>query len=660
MTIIQDSHLPAGGGYSSRRLCKVIVSHLSALEPGSLLLVSVVVSIGLTLPIVAGMSLYFHGEVNFDYIVTGIIAAILVSFSIMSIMTLLFYELKEQRVAIKTSEAKLNEAQRVANLGSFEWNIPTDELQWSDEHFRLWGFEPDSVIPNQEVFLQRIHPEDLEHVENTLNLALHSNQPYECFYRVCNPDGAVRYIHGKGEVIFDHGMHPVQMIGTVQDISRQKKAEADIHSLAFYDTLTKLPNRRLLLERLQQAMAIGVRNRQYGALILLNIDHFKTLNDTRGHAIGDILLVEVARRLQRSMREGDTVARAGGDEFVVVIESLNHALSKAAVQAELVAEKIQAELSQPYVLNDLEYHATISIGIHMFRGRQESLDDLFKHTDIALYQAKVAGRNTIQFFDPAMQDALQARVALETDLRHALLQRQLELYFQVQVDDGYRIIGAEALLRWKHPVHGMVSPAQFIPLAEETGLIIPIGNWVLETACAQLKEWEHSSLARDLILSINVSARQFRQPDFVEKVQTVLAQTDADPTLLKIELTESLVLDNVADTIDKMQALKKAGIKFAMDDFGTGQSSLMYLKRLPLDQLKIDQSFVRDIATDSSDAIIVQTIIGMAKNLGLEIIAEGVETEAQRDFLQSNGCRAYQGFLFSKPVPLLEFERLLK
>lgn len=656
----QNSRLPVGSKPRLGALFKPVIDTLSALQPISLLLMSVFVSMGLTLPIVAGMSLYFHGEVMYDYLVTGIVASILVSFALISIMTILFREMSQRKSVMQLSEARLSEAQRVAHLGSFEWNIVTGELQWSDEHFRIWGFEPGSVTPSYELFLQRVHPDDLELVKNTLDLALQDSKLYECFHRVCCPDGTERYIHGRAELLVDHGIRPLRMIGTVQDITQLKNAEAHIHSLAFYDTLTSLPNRSLLLETIQKAMAVSDQSGQHCALIFLDLDNFKTLNDTKGHGIGDFLLVEVAKRLQACARDGDTVARSGGDEFVVIIESLSRTLNKSAMQAQLVAEKIHAELSQPYELVNLVYHATVSIGIHMFRGYQESLNDLFKHADIAMYQAKIAGRDTIRFFDSAVQDVLEIRVALETDLRDALPQRQFELYYQMQVDDGHRIIGAEALLRWKHPVRGLVSPAQFIPLAEETGFIVPIGLWVLETACTQIKAWEHGPLTRDLLLSINASARQFRQPDFVNQVQMVLAKTGANPKLLGIELTESLVLDNVADTIDKMQALKKIGVKFSMDDFGTGQSSLTYLKRLPLDQLKIDQSFIRDITIDSSDAIIVQTIIGMAKTLGLGIIAEGVETGAQRNFLQHNGCSAYQGYLFSKPVPLQEFERLLK
>ena len=449
-------------------------------------------------------------------------------------------------------------------------------------------------------------------------------------------------------------------VAVFRDISNRKKSEDEIHQLAFYDSLTGLPNRRLLLDRLQQAMAAGARNGRYGALLFLDLDHFKTINDTRGHAMGDELLMAVARRLQTCVREGDSVARMGGDEFVVLLEDLSGTENEAAGQTESVAEKIRLELDKPYVLNDFECLSTVSIGISLFRGHLESAADLLQHTDVAMYQAKMAGRNAIRFFDPHMQTALETRAALEADLRHALEKQQFLLHYQIQVDNLGRPLGAEVLLRWDHPERGLVSPMEFIPLAEETGLIVPIGLWVLNMACAQLKKWQNVALTRDLTLAVNVSARQLRQPDFVVQVQRVLLETGARPSHLELELTESAVLDNVEDTISKMRELKLLGVGFSMDDFGTGYSSLQYLKRLPLDQIKIDQSFVRDIATDPNDAAIVQTIIAMTEALGLNVIAEGVETEAQHEFLDLRGCPAFQGYLFGKPVPIDQFEAALR
>jgi diguanylate cyclase (GGDEF)-like protein/PAS domain S-box-containing protein len=458
----------------------------------------------------------------------------------------------------------------------------------------------------------------------------------------------------------DNQQQLTHYVAVFRDISERKKSEQMIHRLAFYDSLTLLPNRRLLLDRLQQALAASARNNQYGALLFLDMDHFKNINDTQGHAMGDQLLIEVARRLQACVREGDSVARLGGDEFVVLLEGLSSKADEAGTQTRLVAEKIHRELGQPFILKDYECLSTASIGISLFNGRLESAEDLLIHADVAMYQAKAGGRNAIRFFDPQMQTELDASASLEKDLRQALEKQQLRLYYQIQVDNLRRPTGGEGLLRWDHPERGLVAPMQFIPLAEDTGLIMPIGLWVLQTACAQLKQWQNSPLTRDLTLAVNVSAKQFHQADFVSQVQRVLQQNGARPSLLKLELTESTVLGNVEDTISKMREIKTLGVSFSMDDFGTGYSSLQYLKRLPLNQIKIDQSFVRDITTDSNDATIVQTIIAMTKALGLDVIAEGVETEAQREFLDSRGCHAFQGYLFSKPVPLDEFEQLLK
>jgi len=452
----------------------------------------------------------------------------------------------------------------------------------------------------------------------------------------------------------------IGVLGIYDDITEQKRNEAQIHQLAFYDSLTKLPNRRLLMDRLQQAFAAGTRNGHYGAVLFLDLDNFKTLNDTRGHEVGDQLLTEVAQRLNTCVRDGDTVARLGGDEFVVVLESLHPILDEAATQADQVAEKIRDVLSQPYQLADYTYYTTPSIGIVLFRGHQDTLDDVLKYADTAMYQAKTAGRNTIRFYDPVMQAAIEARADLEEELRHALERQQLSLHYQIQMDSRNRPLGAEVLLRWQHPERGQISPAQFIPLAEETGLIVLIGLWVLQTACAQLKAWQRDALTRDLTLAVNVSAKQFRSADFVAQVQRTLVETGAKPGLLKLELTESIVLENVADTITKMRELKLLGVSFSLDDFGTGYSSLQYLKRLPLDQIKIDQSFVQDIVSDPNDAAIVQTIIAMSEVLGLNVIAEGVGTEAQRDFLDMRGCHAFQGYLFGKPMPLQDFQARLK
>jgi diguanylate cyclase (GGDEF)-like protein/PAS domain S-box-containing protein len=471
-----------------------------------------------------------------------------------------------------------------------------------------------------------------------------------------------RYFSMSGLPVFDAQGAFNGYRGTGRDITEQKLAEAEIERLAFYDVLCGLPNRRLLMNRLAQALSASARSGQHGALLFIDLDNFKDLNDTLGHDMGDTLLGQVAKRLVGCVREADTVARFGGDEFVVMLEDLDPAPEAAVAQVEAASRKILLALNRPYDLDGREHHSTPSIGITLFRDYALSVEELIKRSDVAMYQAKAAGRNTLRFFDPQMQAAVADRSALEADLRQGLSRGELRLFYQPVVDAQMRVTGAEALVRWMHPARGMVSPAQFIPMAEQTGLILPLGQWVLETACRQLADWAQPASpahARELSISVNVSARQFRQPDFVAQVLSVLTQTGAQARLLTLELTESLLLSDVKDVIGKMQELKSHGVGFALDDFGTGYSSLAYLKRLPLDQLKIDKSFVGDVLTNANDAAIACTILALAHSLDLGAVAEGVETEGQRAFLLRNGCKAFQGYLFGKPQPIDAFERAL-
>ncbi len=445
-----------------------------------------------------------------------------------------------------------------------------------------------------------------------------------------------------------------------RNVTQRKSSEEEINKLAFYDPLTNLPNRRLMVDRLRQALAISSRSGNIGALQFIDLDNFKTLNDTQGHDMGDLLLQQVAKRLTGCMRQGDTVARLGGDEFVVMIEELSESREEAAAQAEMIGEKILAAISVPYKLAGLDYQITPSIGITLYSDHQQSTDELLKQADLAMYQSKSAGRNTLRFFDPAMQAVITTRVKLENDIRQGILKGEFLLYYQPQINREGRAVGAEVLLRWPHPERGMVPPVEFIPLAEDSGLILPLGNWVLETACTQLALWATDPLTQDLTLAVNVSARQFRQPDFVEYVLDLISYTGVNPKRLKLELTESLLVNDIEETTHKMVALKARGVGFSLDDFGTGYSSLSYLKRMPLDQLKIDQSFVRDLMTDPNDAAIALAVITLGHALGLTVIAEGVETQAQRNHLHSQGCDAYQGYLMGRPMPVADFESSLR
>jgi diguanylate cyclase (GGDEF)-like protein/PAS domain S-box-containing protein len=485
---------------------------------------------------------------------------------------------------------------------------------------------------------------------------------------VVYPDGA-KVLHETIKKTFD-GLDGTRygLMSVSRDITERKSYEEQIKLLAFYDPLTELPNRRMLQDRLQLMMAANSRDEGFSGLFFIDLDNFKVLNDTQGHNMGDQLLIAVAARMKETLREGDLVARLGGDEFVAIIDNLGDDDVTASHLADEIAKKIQQSICKPYKLstkensankNEMVFHCTPSIGISIFKSNLTCQDEVLKQADVAMYQAKAAGRNTIRFFDPAMQIALEKNTAILADLRQAIDNDELELYYQIQVDEIRGIQGAEVLLRWFHPIRGMVSPLDFISLAEESSLIIPIGCWVLKSACQQLKVWESTPNREHWQISVNVSALQFQQEDFVSVVKDIISSKNINPCCLKLELTESMVLENVDIIIDKMRQLNQLGIEFSLDDFGTGYSSLSCLKLLPLKQLKIDQSFVRDITTDPNDAAIIQTIINLASSLNYDVIAEGVETDEQRQFLFNNGCSQYQGFLFSRPVPITEFEELV-
>ncbi|MDO8448181.1 MAG: EAL domain-containing protein [Rhodoferax sp.] len=503
------------------------------------------------------------------------------------------------------------------------------------------------------------HPEDVSsEVAGTSALIMGEIENLEREKRYLRKGGKSVWVHLRTSLVRAASGEPKYLVAVTTDITERKKAEERINELAYFDQLTGLPNRTLLLDRLQQTMAASSRDGSYGALLFIDLDNFKTLNDTLGHDMGDLLLKQVAQRLASCVREGDSVARLGGDEFVLMLTRLSRLNNEAAASTEKVADKILATLNEIYQLGHVAHHSTPSIGVTLFKGQQVAIDELMKQADLAMYKAKAAGRNAVRFFDPAMEATVMVRAALEHDLRQAIEKKQFVLHYQAQVVGDGRVTGAEVLLRWQHPQRGMVSPAEFIPAAEETGLILPLGHWVQQTACTQLALWATRPEMAHLTVAVNVSAHQFRQADFVAQVLDVLKSTGADPRRLKLELTESLLVANVEDVIEKMFALKAKGVGFSLDDFGTGFSSLSYLKRLPLDQLKIDQSFVRDVLSDPNDAAIAKTVIALGQSLGLGVIAEGVETAAQRDFLSDAGCHAYQGYFFSRPLPLEGFEQL--
>nr|WP_296442808.1 EAL domain-containing protein [Rhodoferax sp. UBA5149] len=567
--------------------------------------------------------------------------------------------LAQARIAMAQSKATLDQALESMVNGFVLLNAEYQVVSWNRRFVEIYPWTARMLAPllpfrrllevAAKHHLPGLSEAELRNwVERRMALQLNPQAPHEQTL----PNG--RFIQITERRTPDSGL-----VIVYHDVTELRVATAEVEQLAFYDALTRLPNRRLLMDRLQHALASSARSGQHGALLFLDLDHFKTLNDTLGHDVGDLLLQQVAQRLRTCVRDEDTVARLGGDEFVIMLENLSEHSHEAATLAQRIGEKILQLLNQPYQLALHTYHSTPSIGATLFGVVQQAPADLLKQADIAMYQVKSRGRNALCFFDPQMQAAITARAQLEEDLHAALLAGQFELHYQPQFKHGERVVGAEVLIRWRHPLRGMVSPVEFIPVAEESELIMSIGHWVLRTACQQLAVWQNDDRCRALHLSVNVSARQFRQPDFVAQVAAVIHATGIRPHLLQLELTESLVLVNVNDTIAKMSALKALGVQFSVDDFGTGYSSLAYLTSLPLDQLKIDQSFVRNIGIKPTDGVIVQTIIGMARNLDLEVIAEGVETQAQQEFLARHGCILYQGYLFGKPTPLADFEALL-
>ena len=560
--------------------------------------------------------------------------------------------------AMRQSQESLKEAQRIASIGSYKLNISTGHWESSEELDRIFGIGAsfDRSVQSWEAL---VHPEDRVMMSEYFgNQVVGRHKTFDKQYRIVKPDDQIeRWVHGLGRLEFDAQGDLQNMVGTIQDVTDRKQTESQIQALAFSDPLTGLSNRRLLMDRLEQALAAAARHGHQDALLFIDMDDFKTINDTLGHDRGDSLLKQIAQRLTSCVREGDTVARLGGDEFVVLLQDLSNEASEAVAQAQAVTAKILNALAQPYQLDDQGHHSSASIGVTLFGGVQrESVEEPLKRAELAMYQAKAAGRNSLRFFEPEMQTAVTTRATLEADLREAVNSGQFFLHYQPQGGEDARLSGVEALLRWQHPHRGVVSPLEFIPIAETSGLILPLGRWVLETACKQLATWATRPEMSHLTMAVNVSARQFMQAEFVEEVLTILHASGAKPECLKLELTESVLVDNVEEIIRKMNALKAKGVGFSLDDFGTGYSSLSYLKRLPLDQLKIDQSFVRDILTDPNDAAIAKMVVVLAESLGLSVIAEGVETEAQREFLAGMGCNNYQGYLFSRPLPIQEFE----
>lgn len=519
----------------------------------------------------------------------------------------------------------------------------------NETFLRVTGFTHEEVIgrTSEELGIWE-NPRDLDHLREMLR----QNDSYR--------DWEVQLKRKSGEVFW--GLLSASLIeldgvccilSVARDTSDTRAAAEQIKNLAFFDSLTRLPNRRMLLDQLRPPT--NDRSHHKRALLYVDLDNFKALNDTLGHETGDKLLQEAAHRLSSCVRESDVVARLGADEFAILLDNLSDTAEDAAAYAKVVADKVLTVANQPYLLAGHECHCPSSIGITIFGDEPGISTKVVQQAEMAMFQAKAAGRNAVHFFAPALQAAANARAKLEEELRQAVKNRQFLLYYQPQIRLG-QLIGAEALIRWNHPVRGILAPAEFIPQAEETGLILPLGDWVLETACMQIAEWARRGQAADIVVAVNLSARQFRQSQFAEQVLAILKRTGANPRCLKLEITESMLVDRIEDVIARMTALKSHGLRFSLDDFGTGYSSLTYLKRMPLDQLKIDRAFVRDILVDATSGAIAKTIIALGHVMGLSVIAEGVETVEQQSFLESIDCHSFQGFLFSRPLPLEQFQ----
>jgi diguanylate cyclase (GGDEF)-like protein/PAS domain S-box-containing protein len=562
---------------------------------------------------------------------------------------------QEQLRLLESSIARLNDIVVITEAGPF--SEPGPRIVFVNEAFeRRTGYTPEEVLGRTPRLLQG--PGTQRKELDRIRQAMEQWQPARVDLINYKKSGEAFWVDLEVSPVWDQERRLTHWVAVGRDITERKTAEEKIQYLAFYDPLTRLPNRQLLLDRLHRALSDHDRPRE-GALMFIDLDNFKVLNDTMGHQKGDQLLQQVAERLRSCVARGDTVARLGGDEFVILLENSGQKPLDPVTGARAVSERILAKLGEPYSLSGHLHHSTCSIGVTLFGRAPWSVSELLKQADLAMYQAKSAGRNTVCFFDPEMQAVATANAALATDLRQAWREGQFLLDYQPQVDAQGRMTGVEALLRWRHPNREMVPPSHFIPTAEETSLIIPIGRWVLEQACAQLVAWAKDPSRSHLSIAVNVSVRQFRSPDFVDEVMTVIKNSGIPPHKLKLELTESLLADGIEVTVAKMASLKEMGVTLSLDDFGMGYSSLSYLKRLPLDQLKIDREFVKDILTDANDAAIARTIIGLAQSLGLGVIAEGVETEAQREFLARQGCTEFQGFLFCKPLPIDELEAFI-
>lgn len=573
-------------------------------------------------------------------------------------------EITQLKNLAESNAKRLKYALEVSGEGMWDWNTKTNVVFQNKQWEEITGVKHSEK--SFEEFQSLILEEDRDYVTNSLNALAQDKAPYDIEFRFKHRNGSIMWIWDRGQVVeFDEEGNAVLMVGIMQDITQQKNNQLKIESMAFYDSLTKLPNRSLLNDRLKVAIEHSKRSKKCGAVMFLDLDHFKTINDSYGHQAGDELLIIVAERLKNIMRADDTVARFGGDEFVIIINDLDCDPIRAAIKAQEIAHKIRAEISKKIKINlnnmtqEVDYYITASVGISVFEADENNATELLQLADLALYQAKKNGRDDCAMFDPAMQKKIDYTTLLEKEMRHSLKNRDFVLHYQPQYDSSNQLVAAEALIRWHHPELGIIRPDDFISIAEDSNLILPIGNWVLEEACEQLKRWQINPKQQHIQLSINVSAKQIWQKEFVQDVKNIVTAANIDTSKLTLEITESVLLGDINEVAQKLQQLVDFGLSFSLDDFGTGYSSLGYLKNLPIKELKIDQSFVRDLRDNESDLIMVKSIIDLGKNFGLSVVAEGVETECHFKLLKNLHCDVYQGYYFNRPLSIADFDQLL-
>jgi diguanylate cyclase (GGDEF)-like protein/PAS domain S-box-containing protein len=569
---------------------------------------------------------------------------------------------------LRKSEATLESAQRLVHLGNWTWDLLTDAVTWTAETYRLLGYPSDHASPHSHDYLARVHPGDVDSVARSLEATLRGEKPFSVDHRVVHPDGTVLFLHSEAEVALDSQGQPLRLSGTIQDITDRKKAESQIRFLAFYDSLTGLPNRLQFNERLKKTIAVARGTNRSAAVMFMDLDNFKRINDTAGHSAGDRLLRAAASRLKDAIRASDvlsridltpepegSVARLGGDEFIVLLPDVTHAEDAAKV-----ARRVLESFRAPFPVGNDEFFVSMSIGIGIFPQDGADAEELLKNADAALYHAKDAGRNNFQFYSSSLNDAAFRRLSLETSLRKAIERKEFVLHYQPQVQarDG-KLIGVEALIRWNHPDLGLVYPNQFVPLAEETGLIQAIDEWVLREACGQCRKWIDEGLP-PIHVAVNLSGSQFQRKDLLAGVDAAVGAANLQPQYVELEITEGVLMSNAAETLEVLQQLKARGFRIAVDDFGTGYSSLSYLRRFRADVLKVDRSFVHDIGSSDDAAAIVSAIVTLAGTLKMQVIAEGVEHPLQRERLHELGCELMQGYLFGKPTAPDEIAKLLR